>query len=88
MRTAQKDTIAQAMQTLTSVGCGTICRETRLVVLAARAFLYGGKDGGLQTALAQPVDWTAVEDKSNYHSITPVVALGPEAICAGDLVPE
>ncbi len=75
------------MQTLTSVGCGTICRETRLVVLAARAFLYGGKDGGLQTALAQPVDWRAVEDKSNYHSIGPLIASVLKQ-CAGDLVPE
>lgn len=74
------------MPTFASSQYGVTCRETHLVILAARAFISGGNDECFQAALAQPVDWTAVEDKSNCHSITPVVALALKRY-GGSLVP-
>ncbi len=62
------------MQTLTHAGHRVCSPETNLVVQAARAFLSGREDDGLQSVLAQPLDWVAVECQADYHSMMPVVA--------------
>ena len=63
------------MQAPSSFHYGLNCRETHLVVLAARAFICGDNEEFFQADLALPVDWTTVEHKSNCHSIMPLVAL-------------
>src|SRR5271170_7588934 len=80
------------MQTLNSIRHRVGCPETNLsgtnlIVQAARAFLFGGEDGCLQAALAQPLDWAAVERKADYHSMMPVVAYALKRY-GGSLVPQ
>jgi hypothetical protein len=73
------------MQTWTSVGHCTYSRETNLVVQAARAFLSGGKVSYLQAALAQCLDWEAIERRADQHSVMPPVAYALKQY-GGDLV--
>jgi len=82
----EKVELASVMQTLSSCRHGVGCREMNLVVLAARAFLSGGEDGCLQVALAQPVDWAAVERMAEQHSMMPPFAYALTRY-GGDLVP-
>ena len=74
------------MQTFASSGNAITCRETHLVIQAVRAFLSGGTEDGLQPSLAQPLDWAQVEHKSDYHSVTPLVAYALKRY-GGSLVP-
>lgn len=75
------------MKTSTSAGYGIACRETHLVVMAARAFVSAGKDEFLQSALSQPLDWAAVERTADYHSMMPPVAYALKQY-GGNFVPQ
>jgi hypothetical protein len=74
------------MPTLPSNQHRDLCRETSLVVQAARAFLSGGGDGSLEAALQQPFDWAAVERAAENHSIMPILAYALTRY-SGNLVP-
>ena len=60
--------------------------ETNAVVGCARAFLSPSEVAPLKTALAQPLDWDALQRMADDHSVMPLVAY---VVCrhAGDLVP-
>jgi len=75
------------METLSSVRHGISCREVDFVVQAARAFLSGGGDGSLQTAMAQPLDWAVVERVADSYSMMPPVAYAAKKY-SGDLIPQ
>jgi hypothetical protein len=79
-----KVTISPAMQTTTSVH-GASCREANLVLHALRSF-FSGERGCFEPALAEPVDWVAVERIAEYHSILPLVAFALRQYCP-DLAP-
>lgn len=60
--------------------------ETNLVALCARSFLSAEERHRLQSALAGPVDWAALERAADRHSIAPLVAWVLKQY-GGDLVP-
>jgi Uncharacterised nucleotidyltransferase len=62
------------------------CRETNLVLQALRAW-FSGKPKCLESALAEPVDWTGLERIAEHHSVLPLVAYALTRY-GGDLVPQ
>lgn len=69
-RTYEKNVRAPLAQ---AVYQGTEGSEGNLVVQAARVYLAGGDDSGLQAALAQPLHWEAIELIADRHAIKPLV---------------
>jgi len=62
------------MQTQPSLRREADCREANLVLQSARTYLSAAEGSCLQRALAQPLDWAAVERTADSHSIMPLVA--------------
>src|SRR5580698_3935194 len=69
-RTYEKNERASLAQAIYQ---GTEGGEGNLVVQAARVYLAGGDDGGLQAALAQPLRWEEIERIADRHAIKPLV---------------
>jgi len=73
------------MESMTPVWTGAVCPERRLVLHAIRTYL-SGDPGCLLPALAEPLDWVAVERIADYRSVTPLIAYALRQY-GGDSVP-
>jgi len=48
--------------------------ETNLIVLCAKTFLSNAESSALRAALAEPLDWSLVEQSAENHVVMPLVA--------------